>query len=100
ELSSGWNSHVGEIEQQAAGDAEAVVDVERIVKMRVVDEALPADRGARLLKIDAHDDEHVILEALCFHLELGGVFERRFGIMDRAGADDSEQPVIIAAENG
>ena len=44
------------IEQQFAPDAQAVVDGKRAVKVRVVEQAFPADGGARFFKIDAHDD--------------------------------------------
>ena len=44
------------VEQHVAREPQAVVDVEAAVEIGIVDQALPADRGARLLEIDAHDD--------------------------------------------
>ena len=45
-----------DLEQQLARDAQALVDAEAVVEVRVVDQALPADRGARLLEVDPHHD--------------------------------------------
>ena len=67
--------------------AEAVVDVVAFVEMRVVDETLPADGGARLFKIDPHHDLEVGGVLLAGGLELAGIFERGFGVVDRARAD-------------
>ena len=38
------------------GDAQAFVDPEAAIQHRVIDQPFPADRCARLLEIDAHDD--------------------------------------------
>ena len=59
EFGAGGHAHLGEIEEQVAREAQAVVDLVGLVEMGVVDEALPADGGAGLLKIDAHDDAQV-----------------------------------------
>jgi hypothetical protein len=45
-----------DVDQQLARDAQALVDAEAFVQVRVVDQALPADRGARLLEVHAHHD--------------------------------------------
>ena len=56
EFGAGGHAHLGEVEQQTAREAQAVVDAEGLVEERIVDEALPAERGARFLEVDAHDD--------------------------------------------
>ena len=43
--------------------AQARVHVARAVEVRVVDQALPADRRARLLEVDAHRDAEVVARA-------------------------------------
>ena len=49
--------HLGEGEEgEATRGSEALVDCEAAVEVRVVDEPLPTDRGARLLEVDTHDD--------------------------------------------
>ena len=50
---------VEDVEEQAARGPQAGVDVAGAVEVRVVDQALPAGRRARLLEVDAHHDEQV-----------------------------------------
>ena len=56
----GGQIHFGHAQQNAAGDAEACADIEGVVQVRIVDQALPADGGARLFEVDAHQDEEPI----------------------------------------
>ena len=44
-------------QQEPAREAQALVDREAAVEIGIVDQALPADRGARLLEVDAHHHE-------------------------------------------
>ena len=67
------DAHLGEVEQEIARQAQAVVDLVGIVEVRIVDEALPADGGARLFEVDAHDDLEVGGE-----LRDGGFEERAY----------------------
>ena len=63
------NSHptgtpqVEDVEQQPARGAQAAVHVVGAVEAGVVDQALPAHRGARLLEVDPHDQAQVVAEA-------------------------------------
>ena len=50
--------------QHVAREPQALVDAEAAVEIGVVDQPLPADRGARLLEIDAHHDFEPVGEAL------------------------------------
>ena len=79
-----------------ARDAQALVDVEGIIESGIIDQAFPADRGAGFFEIDPHHDEHVIFEAIRLSLEFGGVFERGFRIMNRAGTDDGHEAIVLA----
>ena len=54
----------GELEEEFARDAQAAVDVEGVVEVGIVDEALPAHGGAGLLEVDPHDDQEVVGIAL------------------------------------
>ena len=67
--------------------------------MRVVDVALPADGGAGLLEVDAHQDEQVVGEGVGLRLELAGVVHGLGMVMDGAGADDDQQAIILAGED-
>ena len=51
-----------EVLEELPGDPEALVDLEGLVDIRVVDEALPADGGAGLLEVGTHDDDEVLGE--------------------------------------
>ncbi len=84
----------------AAGQPQALVDVEAAVEVRIVDQALPADGGARLLEIDPHHDLEAVGELFAQVGEALGVVDGRHGIMDRAGADDDQQAVIGAVQDG
>ena len=45
------------VQQQLAREQNALLDVEGIVQIRIVDQPLPAHRGARLLEVHAHDEQ-------------------------------------------
>lgn len=67
--------------------------------MRVVDVALPADGGAGLLEVDAHQDEQVVGEGVGLRLELAGVLHGLGVVMDGAGADNDQQAIVLAGED-
>ena len=94
------NAETQDLEQEAACEPQAGVDVAGAVQMRVVDQALPADRGARLLEVDAHHDQQVVAQALGLGAEALGVLTGRVKVVDAAGTDDDHQPVIVAVEHG
>ena len=64
ELRSDGDARVAEPAEQVARDAQAVVDRETLVEVRIVDEAFPADGRARFLEVHAHDDEQRVGVAL------------------------------------
>src|SRR5690606_21630165 len=47
------------VEEQATREAQAFVNPKTVVETRIVDEALPTHRSARLLEVDPHDDEQL-----------------------------------------
>mmetsp|Transcript_22751 Transcript_22751/g.72900 ORF Transcript_22751/g.72900 Transcript_22751/m.72900 type:complete len:323 (+) Transcript_22751:100-1068(+) len=59
ELHAAREAKLVHLEEEFTAFAEALVDLEGPVHVRVVDEALPAHGGPRLLKVHAHDDQHV-----------------------------------------
>src|SRR4029077_4720959 len=59
ELAARRGPGVRQVEQPPTRPPEALVDHEASVEMRIVDETLPAHRGARLLEIDAHHDTEI-----------------------------------------
>src|SRR5690606_1222272 len=86
-LATGRQAQVVDVAQQAAGDAQALVDAEAAVQVRVVDQALPADGGARFLEVHAHHDLQRVAEAVAQRAQAPGIFHRRVRVVDRARAD-------------
>ncbi len=99
ELRRARQAHLGQFPQQAARDAQAFVDPEAAVEARIVDQALPADGGARLLEIDAHQDQQVVRMAVALGLEAARVLQRRIEVVDRARADHDQQAVVGAVQD-
>jgi hypothetical protein len=97
-LGTGRQADLGDVEQELAGLFHADVDAEAVVHEGVVDVALPAHRGARLFEIDAHDDLQRVADFVGQRLQAAGVVEAGHRVVDRAGADDDEQAVILALE--
>ena len=71
ELAARRQAEPVDVEQQLARDAQALVDAEALVEVRVVDQALPADRRARLLEVHAHHDLQRVGVALALALAAG-----------------------------
>ena len=71
-----------------ARQAQAVVDPIRLIEVGIVDEALPADDGAGLLKVDAHDDAQIGGELGDGGFEQGGILARGFDVMNGAGTGE------------
>ena len=83
-------------QQEIARDPQTFVDPKRAVEVGVVDQALPTDRRARLLKVNPHHDFQVVGQPRADLRQAAGVLDCRGRIVNRAGADDHEQPVGIA----
>ena len=99
ELAADRQPEVEHLQQQRAGDAQAGVDVAGAVEVRVVDQSLPAGRGARLLEVDAHRDQQVVVQLPRLLGEALGVVEGRGDVVDAAGADHDQQAVVAAVEH-
>ena len=88
-----------EEQQQLARDTDALLDVEGIVHVRIVDQALPADGRTRLLEVDAHQHEQRVPDALCERAQPRGIFACRSGVVDGTGAHHHEQPRVLPLED-
>ncbi len=93
ELAAGRHAELVDAHQQIARDAQPFVDAEAAVQVRVVDQPLPADGGARLLEIHAH--QHFQMRGMLAPLlgESLGVCDRRRRIVNRAGTDHHQHAV-------
>ncbi len=98
-LGGGGQAHVDQITQQLTADVQAILDLEAVVQIGVVDQTLPAHGGAGLFKIHAHDQIQGIADFGSQLLETAGVVLGRFHVVDGAGANDDEQAVILAVQN-
>lgn len=88
-----------EVNVELARDAKTLVDLEALVDIGIVDETLPADCGAWLLEVGAHDDAEVVLELLCERFETLAVLDRGLGVMDGARSDHDQQTVILLCDD-
>lgn len=95
----GGQAFLGEVAEQLATDVQAILDLERVVQVRIVDQAFPAHRGTRLLEVHAHHQEQRICHFGRERLEAVGVFVGGLDVVDGAGADHHEQTVVLAIQN-
>ncbi len=98
-LGAGGDAQLKNIGEQSPGEAQAFVDLVGLIYIRIVDESFPADDRARLLEVDAHDNEQRIGERVRDRFEFGRVFERGPGVVDGTRPDDYEEPRILAVED-
>src|SRR5439155_13353461 len=89
-----------EVEEQLARESQALLHIEAAVEMRVIDQTLPADGRARLFEVRAHDDCDAVVELGAQGREPGRVLPSRTDVVDRAGADQGEEAMVAAVENG
>ena len=99
ELAAGGHSGPVDAHQQVARDAQPLVDAEAAVEVRIVDQAFPAHRGARLLEVHAHQQLELVAVTPSFLLEFSCVFQRRERIVDRARPHHHQQPLAAAVQD-
>lgn len=90
---------VGQIDVQLARHAQALVDVEGLIDVGVVDQTLPANGGPGLLKVGAHDNAQLLGQLVGEFLQSAGVLESSIGVMDGAGTDDDQETVVALLNN-
>lgn len=94
-LTGDGHTLVGQVDEELTGGAQALVDLEAVVNVGVVDETLPADGGTGLLEVGAHDNQQLILVLLLHLHEAIAVFEGHFRVVDGARADDNQQTATV-----
>src|SRR5690606_34468573 len=99
ELAARRQTELVDVAQELASDAKAFVDVEAAVEIGVIDQALPTDSRARLLEIDTHHDLELVAQAIALRLQTLGIFDRGRRVVDRAGPDDDDQPVVLPVKD-
>ena len=100
----GGNGHalVRQVSEELARGTETLVDFEAVVKVRVVDQTLPADCCTGFLEVRPHDDEEIVLVLLLELKEAVAVFEGHGGVVDGAWSDNDEETVlaVFALDDG
>ena len=93
--------HAGAVDfdQQLARDAQAFVDTETLIQVRVVDQAFPAYRGAWFFKVNAHDDFQRVFVLFALGLQTARVVQRSSGVVDRARAHHHQQAVVLTGHD-
>lgn len=99
EFTSRGQPEIVDLQQQTASYAQAIVDCETTVEMRIVDEALPPDGRTRLLEVYAHHDFERVAMAFALRDETARVFESGGRIVDRTRPDDDDEPIVSTMEN-
>lgn len=98
-LRSNRHTGGGQIAEKLSGDTKTLVDLERRVDIGIVDETLPADGRARLLKVGSHHNNEVVLQLLGKSLEPAAVLESCGRIVKGAGANNDKETVIFAHDD-
>ena len=99
ELATRRDAQLHHIEQELASHGQSLVDRKAAVQVRIVDQPLPADRGARLLEVDPHHDAQIRFQLVGQWRKLLGVAPGGVGVVDRARPHDHNQTVIQTAQD-
>jgi len=95
EFGGGGQPQAVDVEQHLAGQVQALVDVVAAIQMRIEHQPLPADRGARLLKIGTHHYLQAVLIGDGEPSQSPGIVEGGDGIMDGAGAYHHQEAIVL-----
>ena len=89
----------GQVDEEFPRYTEALVDLEGVVDVRVVDQTLPAHCSPGLFEVGAHNDEDVVLELVGELLEALAVLNGCGRVVDRARADHDQETVILLCDD-
>lgn len=93
-LGTAGDTHLRQIEKQAACNAQTVTDTERFVEVRIVDQPLPANRSTRFLEIHTHHDQKITVKLRNRLPQQSRIFPGSNRIVDGAGSDNDDQAVV------
>ncbi|MOA33700.1 hypothetical protein D3C78_1550160 [compost metagenome] len=99
EFAGSRQARIIDIQQQLTRQTQAVVDLEAIIHLRIVDQTLPAHGSTRFFKINAHHHFQLTAQFLTQRQQATGVLFGGFGIVDRARADHHQQAIVAAAKD-
>ena len=98
-LAGNRHARRGEITEEGPGDTETLVDLEGLVDIGIVDEALPADCGARLLEVGAHNDVKVTRKLASQSLEPVSILNGGGRVVNGARPDNNEQAIVATHDD-
>src|ERR1043166_5142620 len=78
---------------------QTVIYLEGLIEVWIINQTLPTDGRARLLKINPHHQTQLILQFSHGIFEPASVLKRSLRVMDRAGPDDYQQSVVTSIQN-
>ena len=87
------------VQQQRACQGQTFIDRKAAIQVRVVDIALPAHGGARLLKISAHDDHQVVGQRIGLVFKPVRIFHGLRVVVDGTRAHHHNQPVVATVQD-
>lgn len=90
-LTCNWHASSRQVDKELPRQSQALVDLEAVIDLRVIDQTLPSHRRPGLFQVRAHYNQQVVF---VFGFELQqpvAVLERCHGIVDGARADDDQQ---------
>lgn len=96
---SNWHSSAGEVDKELSRNSETLVNLERVVDIRVVNQTLPANSCPGLLEVGTHHNAEVVRELVRELLELSSVLVGGGRVVDGAGAYDDEKSVASAQDD-
>src|SRR5438445_3260959 len=99
EFSSRWYPHFREVEKKTTGQPQTIIDFERPIEMRIVNQALPANACTGFLEIDPHNNPEIRGQFVYCGLEQCCIFACSLGVVNRARAHNDKQAMIFALEN-
>ena len=99
ELRSRRKPPIAEITKQLPGLSKALIDVEAVVDIWIVDKPLPAYGGSGLFKINPHQDAQIFFVLMASSDEVCRIFSGRLGVMNRAGTSNDEASIVFATDN-
>ena len=97
-LRRGRQSFIKHTEQGVAGQQQTFLDIAGAVDVRIVDQTLPTDRGARLLEVHAHHNQQFTAQLVLQSGKTAGVIKRSRRIVHGTGADNHQQTVVLAIQ--
>ena len=93
------HSHLRQVQQQMPRLPQPVVDLERLIQVGIINQSLPSQRRARLLKVNPHHDAKLAGKFLDSALQQLRILTRRVCVVNRARPNHHHQPRISAAKN-